>query len=440
MPETKKVNKVDMKEVKGSGKEKTEGLPSVYKQYEIIVKAKEIEKEFDTSLKKYSNEIKLPGFRKGKVPAEVVRSKYGEGIKEEVIEKLIEKKTMEIIGKEKVNIVSNPRVEKIDHKEGKDLKATVKVELLPTIEIPELEKVVIEIKKDDLKKEKYDEKSQTDAILESNKKKFPVEKREIKKGDQVDLLVQSQFVDTKRMMPKNEIVYNVEDNSDFDISDFYKEIIGKKAGDNFEIIRSYNKSFKKKSWAGKKIKHFVKIKRVFEFVKPELDEKFVKSAGFKDIDSFKTELKKKFDEHANNHKEEKIFNEIKMQITDKIKFDIPESMIVNEVNRTAGQYGELIMSLPEEKRNEYLNSLKHGAEISLKFSLILDEIIKKYKIEVTSDEIEKEFKSISDINNIDIKDVRKYYSSKENRESLKNSILSRKSVDILRKKVKIKEV
>lgn len=436
-----KKDKIDDLSLKKSDdkKKETEGS-SVYRNFEIKLKNSEIEKEFDVFVKKYSGELKLSGFRKGKIPTEVVKSKYGEGIMDEVIEKLIEKQTLEIIKNEKLSVVSNPVVEKIDHKKGSDLKAKVKVELMPEIVLPELETIEVEVKKDDLKEEKYDEKKQIDYLLESNKKRVPAGEREIKKGDQVDLIIQSQYSDTKRFMPKSESTYNVEENAEFEIDDFYKEIIGKKSGDDFEVTRSYGKDTKKKSWAGKKIKHYVKIKRVFEFIKPLLNEEFLKTAGFKDEQSFKDELKRRFDDHSKHLKEEKIYNELKIQISEKIGFEIPESMIINEINRTASQYSELIMSLPEEKRKDYLESLRGGAEKSLKFSLILDEIAKKYKIKVEDNEIEDEFKTISEHNNIDIKEIKKYYNSKEHKENLKINIASRKSLELLKEKVNIKEV
>ncbi len=449
--ETKKAAKSDSendslksakKEALNKKKENAENkdLNSVYRYFDIRLVKSEINAELEMNLVKYSSEMRLPGFRKGKVPTDVIRSKYGDGIRDEAIEKLIEKKTLKLIKDEKLQVISNPVVEKLDKDTPDEIKARVKVELLPEIKLPDLGKVNIKINKDEMKLEEFDEKVQIDALLENNKRKEPVENRGIKKGDQVHLTIQSQFSDTKRMMPKKESVITLDDNEQNDIKDLGTELLGKKNGEVFNIERKYDKNEKRKIWAGKKIVHFIEVKKIFEFKKPEFNAEFLKSIGMKDEKTFKDELKKSFDHQTSHVKEEKIIEFIRNKLIEITKFDVPESLVIKEVNRSAGQYSQMIMALPEEKRKEYIESLKESAEKSIKFSLILDEVVKKNDIKIENDELEKEYRKIAEANKIDIKDIRKYYFQKENKETLTNNLLSSKALNFLKEKIKITEV
>lgn len=410
------------------------------KKLSLNIPRMDIEKKFKEIVEQYITEIKLPGFRKGKVPGEVVKRKYKEAINDEVVNKLIEEYTFKEIKENNIKIASNPVIENFEFKEGEDLKAEVRLDLMPEVFIPEIKGMEVKIKKEKLKTEEYSEDKQIDSILEANKKKKPAEDREIRDDDFIELKIQSQFADTKRMMTKISSDFVVTKENEFEIKDFYKEIIGKKRGDILNFLRTYPEDSIKKSWSGKKINHLVEISAVYEFVKPEFNEEFVKSIGFENEKKFIEKLREEYSNHKEKHKHEIILAEIRDNLLDICDFDVPESFVDQEINRTSGQYEQFIMSLPKDKRNEYLNSMRINAEKSLKFSFIIEEIKKKYNINVGTEELEKEFKTIAEANNIDIKDVRKYYFKKENKESLTDNMERNKSIEFLKDNIRIKEV
>ncbi|MEN8154927.1 MAG: trigger factor [Acidobacteriota bacterium] len=413
---------------------------SLSKEFNIVIKRKEIDDSFDLAAEKYSSEMKLDGFRKGRIPVEVVKSKYREIIIDEVINKLIEEYTFKKIKEEKIPIISSPVVKEFEFKDGEDLKALVSVDLFPEVKIPELEKIQVNIKKELLKTEDFDEAHQIKMILENNKRKEIVKDRAAKPGDFVEFKVQSQFADTKRMMPKKDSFFEMKEEPHEEIGDLYNDIIGKTTGTSLEIERKYSADNKKKNWAGKKIKHFIEIKSISEYVTPELNDEFLKSIGFSDEKSFKLKLSEEYSSQLAKQKDQVVTTEIREKMLELCDFNVPDSVVEQEVERSQAQYAQILMTLPEEKRSEYLKTVRENAEKSIKFSFIVEEIKKVNEIKVENEELEKEFKSIAEANSIDIKEVRKYYMNNEQKESLRDSIGRNRAIDLLKEKIKIKEV
>ncbi|MCK4889821.1 MAG: trigger factor, partial [Candidatus Aminicenantes bacterium] len=435
---TKAVENKTSKDAKSKKKitEKQNDLMS--KEFKIIIPRIEIEKRFDQAVENYSSEMKLDGFRKGKIPVEVVKSKYREIIIDEVVNKLIEEYTFKKIKEENIPIISSPAIKEFEFEDGKDLNALVSVDLFPEVKVPDLDKVQLSIKKDLLKSEDFNEADQIDMILENNKRKQIVRDQVIKDGDFVEFTIQSQFTDTKRMMPKQDSFFEVKEEPHFDIGELYKDLVGKSAGDKLEIERKYNKDNKKKNWADKTIRHFIIIKNVFEYVKPELNAEFLKSVGFSDEKGFKEKLKEEYSSQLSRQRDQIITSEIRDKLIEICDFSVPDSIVDQEVQRSQAQYAQIIMTLPEDKREEYVKTVRENAEKSIRFSFILEEVKKKFDIKVENEDLDKEFKSIADANNIDIKEVRKYYMKNDQKESLKDSIGRNQAIDLLKEKIKIK--
>jgi len=434
-------------EVKPGDEEKKEELKEEEKQedlkvkFSITVPQQKVEEEFNEALLKYADEIKLPGFRKGKVPIEVVKSRFKEAIQEEVVGKVVEKAVFEKIEADKIKIISRPEVKNIDHKEGKDITADVEVEVFPAIDLPYLETIEVKIPAAELKIEEYDEQKQIDLVLEAHKRQVPVQ-RAIKAGDIVAMKTQAKILQTKRMTPRKSTYYLVDDKESSEIIDLAKEIIGKTAGESLTFRRSYPEDYHKKPWAGKEIEHYITVESVFEWVKPELDKDLLKSLGVEDEEGFKKKLKEEYDRMKSREVEDKKLKHIIDTLCESIVFPLPRGMVENEASQMAAQRQRRypVNFKDEQQIKEYLDSLKPEAEKSVRFSFIVEAIQEKFNLEVSSDDLEKQYKSIAEQNNLPVKEVRKYYMNKEQAQELKDTLLRDKVLDLIKGKVTIKEV
>lgn len=425
-----------------AGEKETEASSSL--RFTIEVPWEDVEKEMDEAMAQYATDMKMPGFRKGKVPVDMLKSRYRGAIKDEVVNKIVEKAIYEKIESDKIRIAAPVDIEKLDIEEGKGVKAEVAVEVFPTIELPELETIEVEIPSAELKFEDYNEEKQIDAVLERNRRQVPVVSRGIKEDDMVTLKYQSKILQTKRMTPKKTARFSVNEKEEFEILDLYKELIGKKMNDSITLKRTYPGNYKKKPWAGKELEHYITIESVMEMVKPQLNEVFLKSIGFEDEAAFRRKMKEEFENYNRKQAEEKKVKIIMDKLTDIIVFTVPRAVVEQEAAHTASQYPHNMLSFRDDEQGRaYMEALKKETERSLRVSLITQTIVEKYNLAVSNDDLEKEYKTIAQKNNVPLKDVRKVYMSKENKENLerlRETLLNEKVVGLLKETVKIKEV
>lgn len=411
-------------------------------EFNIEIKKEEIEKKFNETLDKYAADIKLPGFRTGKAPIEVVRNRLKDAVNEEVVNQLLNEAVLEKINKEKLRVISKPIMKKLDHEEGKDLNAHMAVEVLPEIDLPDLESLEIEIPVKDLEHEPFDEQKAIDRLLEAHMRQVPVTDRGIKENDMVVLKYQSKILATKRMDRIKTNYYLAMKKDTFEIIDLYDEVVGKNTHDHLTIKRTYPENYNKKIWAGKEVEHFIEIDKIFEMAKPNLDEKFLKARGVNDEAELKQRLKEEHEEHSKRHREEKKTGFIIDKLSESIHFPLPQTLVEEEMTRMVQQnpYQFAFNHQDDNERKKVIEMLKTSAEKSVRFPLIVDAVKEKYKLKVTSEDLENEYKDIAARNHLEVKEVRNYYSKAENKEYLEESLISNKVVNLLKEKIKVKEV
>jgi trigger factor len=411
--------------------------------FSVEVKKEEIAKDFDEALIKYANEIKLPGFRKGKIPVEVIRSRFKDAITGEVVDKIVETAVFQKIEKDKMKIITRPEILKVDYEDGKDLTADVQVEVFPTVVLPDFSSLEFEVPKDELKIDPFDEAKQIDAILEGNRRQVPVVSREIQDQDYAMYKLQSKILKTKKMTPKKSDHFMVDKNTPSEILDLYKEFVGKKIDDSFSFIRTYPEDYKKKVWAGKEIEHYITIESIFEMVKPDLDENFLKGVGFEKVEDFKKKLKEEYDNFNEKNSEDKRMKFLLDKVSDTIQFPIPKAMVGQELSRMIQQMQEQPPQIDVNDKDQlkaHMDNMQVDAERNIRFSFIMEAIKEEHKLEVTSDDMEKEYKVLAEQNSVPVKDVRKFYMQKENGQNLREALIRNKVTDFLKEQVTIKEV
>jgi len=401
--------------------------------FSITVPNAEIEKGIDEIAEKYSADMKLSGFRKGKVPAELLKSRYKGALSEEALNKIVEEYVFKKIEKDKIRIVAQPSIDNVNHKEGKDLTADVTVEVYPEFDLPDLEAIEAEVSAEELKIDEYDEKKQINLVLQSRKRLITINDRAIKDGDIVLFNIQTKILKTKRMSPRvEESIDMIKDNT-YLVKDMYDELKGKKVGDKLSIEREYPADYKKKKWAGEKVEHIIEITRIQNYFTPELSENTIKELGLKDEKTLKEKLKEEYDTHVKRHLDDVKNTKRIEKLIKSVDFPIPESLVLQEIDR---------MKNDPQAATEVLNekAIKEKAIDFVKYSLIYFEVQKKYKIEATSDDIEAELKKMADLYQLPIKEMRKYYSNAKQQATLKDRILGDKVAKLLQEKIKIKEI
>ena len=154
----------------------------------------------------------------------------------------------------------------------------------------------------------------------------------------------------------------------------------------------------------------------------------------------KKKLKEDYEKYQQEVNEDKKIKLLIEKLNDTIKFNVPQSLVEQEMIRINSKEGQMMQITNDQQKEEYLANLKQKAENSIKFTLIMDAVEKKYDIKVPSDEIQEEMKKIADANKVDVVKVRQYYSNAEKRKELEDSLIRMKVMDFMKEKISFKEV
>ena len=139
-------------------------------------------------------------------------------------------------------------------------------------------------------------------------------------------------------------------------------------------------------------------------------------------------------------KEDKLMSLLTAKVVESVDCPLPQSLVAQELERNLSQGLQYIDKENKEQAKQYVKLLQDNARRSVKSMLVFDAIRKEFKVEVSNDDLENEYKEIAGKNNFPVAEIRKFYSNSDQKNKLKDNILSRKMVELLKEKISIKEV
>jgi trigger factor len=406
-------------------------LPKSQIEFELVVAWKAWEKYLEQSAEELSQEIKIPGFRPGKAPRNLVEQKIGKSaILNEAAEKAVKKSYVDYILKEKIEAIGNPKVEIKEIEEGKDLKFDITVAIMPEIKVDggykkDIKAVNEEFGKKDVKVEENEIDLEIEKLANSRVKLVTV-RREAKNNDSVEIdfevLVGGVPIENGTSKKHPMII-----GKGVFIPGFEENLIGMKEGEEKEFELAFPESYHKKDLAGKPALFKVKMNLVQERQTPEVNDDFAKSLGnFSDLAA----LRKNMKEGLEHEREHKLKEDRRAKFIDKIiensKTDLPDILVTEELEKmlhefehqispmgmTIDQYLENIKKNKEELKKDW----KPQAEKRVISALALKQIVEDEDIKVDSKEVEAEmnktmqyYKNVKDIEkNLDMERLFSY--------------------------------
>jgi len=412
-----------------------------------------LKKNIGKAYKNISGKTNIPGFRKGKIPYQVIDSNYGKQyVLNEAASLSISELYPDIITESGLNPIDYPRINITQLKEDLPLGFEVELDLEPEIELPRYKGIRVTGISTDVSDEEVER--QVDSIRGSFASLEPTEgNRPVKKGDYVTLDFDGK-IDGKPFNGSSEQDYLLEVGSNTLFTDFENSLVGVKKGESKKVTLKLPEDSKDKEVAGKKADYKISVKEIKVKKLPELDEGFLKNLGdYKDENDLRNSLKEKLVEQKENFRKEKIMGEILNHLVDNMKSEVSEIMVKRRVkqmneeidqnlkkqNITREDYIKAV-KITEEKLNK---DVRDRAEREIKEYLIFKALEKaeKKNIEPTEDEINKEKDNILKRYDTeeDIKKVEEFFESADGKETLVQTLKRRKIFDLLINNAKIEE-
>jgi trigger factor len=359
--------------------------------YTVKIPAKEIEARIDAEVKKVAPQVRMPGFRPGKVPANLIRKMHGAALHSDAFNASVQESVNTLMREKKLRPALQPKVDLRDgYAEGKDAELKVEVEVLPEIEAPSVEGIKLEKLTVPVSDAAIDEALQRLASNQKNYVDAP-KGRKSAAGDRMMIDFAGRVGGKEFDGGKAEDQSLVLGSGNF-IPGFEDQLTGLKAGDSKTIKVTFPADYPAAELKGKDAEFDVTVKSIQVEGEAKADEAFAKSLGLESLDKLKELLKAQLEQESAGLTR----TQMKRQLLDKLAsehdFEVPQTMVDAEFEQIWQQLQAEIakeddpaagLAEIEAEKDDY----KHIAERRVRLGLLLSEIGQKNGVDVTAQEM-----------------------------------------------------
>jgi len=423
---------------------KIEALDNASVKLTVSVKKDYIQQQYDDLVGEYCKTVRMDGFRKGRVPANVLLRKYGEAIMAETMEKVIRSSLEEVLKKvdQKPIATSVPEVDTKKGLElGKDYTYSATYDIYPDIKLSEYkgqsyEELQVKVSDEDMDRELKALQEQNSIVID--KKDTTVLNGDIVNIDYVELGDQ----DAEDPANKRE-GFVFETGSGYNLYKIDTDLVGMKVGDEKIINKDYPEDFEFKELAGRSVRLKVKLNAVKEKQLPEINDELAQdiSDKYQNLEDLKKDIRSRLEEYATQKIREHNISQILEKIAEQAEVPLPKSMVESEmednwrrfISRLGGEEAPVLRQLEAEGRSkeQVQEDWRAGAEKKLKLQLVVNEMVKQEGIELEDKEIDERIQKEADAQSMSFEEAKETMNRNNYLEFLKYDLKNEKLYDTL---------
>jgi trigger factor len=408
----------------------------------IEIPADVINAEAESVVNRYRKQARIPGFRKGKVPASIVRQRFAEEIKNEIVEALVPRYFRQETQQQNLLPVSQPRVTDLHLHEGEPLKFTASFEVLPDFKVAPYED--LHIPRLDANVSEQDVENALTNLREQHATYSAVdEERQLADGDFAVVSFKGTPKESEQNADSKPVEVDevmVEIGGESTIPEFTENLRGAKSGEQRSFEVKYADDFSDKRLAGKAMTYEVDVKGIKTRSIPELNDEFAKelSTDFNSLDELRNRLRKNMKAEKQHEAEHQGKDQIVEELVKRNDFPVPEAMLDQQIDlrlerglRALAAQG---MRTEDMKRMDFARlraGQRDGALREVKASLILEQIADEEKIEVSDEEFDRELAALATQSKQTLEQVRARLTQDGGLDRIRHRIRNEKTLDSL---------
>ncbi|MBX7157395.1 MAG: trigger factor [Verrucomicrobiae bacterium] len=375
-----------------------EDINSCRKRLKIELPANEVNEEIERITNEFQKQAKLPGFRAGKVPRDVISKRFSEEIDEETKRSLVPKAYRRAIQEKKLRVVSSPSIEDLKFQRGLSLSFSTLVDLAPEIRLPEYKGLSLPKIDDTLTEEEFEK--QLNQLREHQAHFHDLTGRPTQTDD-FAVIDYTATVDgkplleiapeAKKIAEQKNLWIKLEE--DAFLPKFGGQLVGMNIGDKKEITVEFPENFPYPELVGKKAIFSVEMKSIKEKHLPELDEDFAQNHFKMSLEQVKTNLREGLQTQKKNDIVAQQKNQLLEQLLNKTDFDLPESLLAAQTKNVVREIVEhnqqrgISLDAIQDKKDEIYQTAQKSARERVKAAFLLLQIAQKENLQVTTEEM-----------------------------------------------------
>lgn len=419
---------------------KKEKIKDLHYTVNGVISATELQAAADEILTEYGKKAKMPGFRPGHIPLNILRQKYNASAMSDAIDKLMNRDLNEYIADKKIRLAGTPKADLAGWEIGQDAEYTLEFDILPTLPPIDLEKLTVT-----KKTTKLDESEVEKSIENIRKSRSVAEKQPddyvAKNGDTAVIDFKGFVNDTEFEGGAAEKHHLILGSGAF-IPGFEDQVIGHKSGDEFDVNVKFPSDYHAKHLAGQNARFAVKVHEVRKHTLPELNDELAKSVGHESVEKLREHIRTILNDQYEEASKREMRNELLDILADKVKLDLPDVLVDQELNMAKQEHDRAHAHCDGDCGDDHKwdeKKERKDAERRVKLGLILAEWGTQNKVEVTRDDLQQAVWAEA-ARYPDPKQVFDFYNKNQNALAmLRGMIFERKALDAMLTHVKTKE-
>ena len=425
----------------------------------VEVEPERFEETVKDVIKEISQKANIKGFRKGRVPRNVIELYFGrESIYREALENLIPEVVTQIKEEYGLELIAEPRVKlEGEVKEGSPVLLEIEYEVVPEIELPDLSQIEVPklkpIVTDEMVEQVIKDLRERNAEHVDVEEERPIEEDDIVVVNATAQVEREEGDDIEKFdFEGKEVEDTIDLTADYLDENVKKDLVGQSAGSTITTTITHPDDGSK--LAGKRITYTMEVKGIKKKILPELDEEFLKKVGAdgKDLDEFKTHIKEQLQDVLENRAKNEAINLALQQIVNQTKIDVPErlvdrefqSLLYEEEQRIKQAYNITLEEYVKQSGidfEEYKKKLRDQAFRRVLNSLVLEELTKRFEIKVDSQDIRSHVERMANAYNLSAEELSSFIVSDQDRlYKLSYDIMTEKTLDKILDFVNVREL
>ena len=410
-----------------------EDVSPIQKTIEVEIPADLLTREANRVTNEFGRQANVPGFRPGKVPASVIRTRFSKEIQEEVVQRVLAESFRNVVREKGLDPVGDPLLEHLDpFIEGAPMKFKARFEVKPQIELHEYRGLEI----DDPKIEVTE--TDIDAMIERLREQASIYRVENDRGlEDGDFAVIDIASSGDGVEPKTDSGH-FKVGEETPLPELHDAMRGKKPGESGSFDKEYGEDATQEAWRGKTVRHDVTLKEIRVQEKPDVNDEFAKSVGGWDTVD---QMRETIGADIRRHREMEALRLKRSQIGEKLlashEFDVPEALVENELGKSLNNYARYLASQGVDLQKAEMDWRKIGEEFRpeavkrVKRSLILEAIAKKENIAVSDVEVDAEIRRAAKEQEREFADVKHHLKHDGGYEALRGSIAQDRALELV---------
>ena len=390
-----------------------EEVDSCNKKIKFVIPYSNYKKEVDKYYQKLGREVKVPGFRKGKVPASLLEKQFGPDVKKEVLSNLISNELNKAIAEKDLRAIGQPHLLEVNAEEGTDISVSASVEVLPSIDIKDYSSIEMEMKIPRITDGEVDQT--IEAFRQRKAKTVEIIDRSVQEKDLIKIDFTSMLGDKpfEGGAVKDQII---QVGGGQLIEGLDKGMIGMEIGDNRDIKVQIPEDYHNKEIAGKEVDFNIILKGIQVQELPKLNDEFARELDnekkYENLKDMKAKIRIELEDYERKEALKATKKKFAERLTEQNPVDLPEGLIKEQVKFMSDQANKKQekeakhdhdhghdhdLNHDEEVTPELISKYKEPAVKALQEELILDQLSRNLELEVTPEELEQELQNMAQL-------------------------------------------